>query len=75
MEARTINISVNVPKSYRLDLLQKQLTEYAQHLVVSAQSAEKKKVRYRHKALCGIFNTDATEEQLVQAYLQEKYNL
>ena len=52
-----------------------QLTEYAQHLVVSAQSAEKKKVRYRHKALCGIFNTDATEEQLVEAYLQEKYNL
>ena len=40
-----------------------------------AESAEKKKVRYRHKALCGIFNTDATEEQLVEAYLQEKYNL
>lgn len=28
-----------------------------------------------HESLCGIFNSDATEEQLIEDYLQEKYNL
>ena len=62
METRTITVSVNVPKSYRIDLLQKQLTVYG-------------KQPYRHEALCGIFNSDRTEEQILEDYLQEKYNL
>ena len=38
--------------------------------------AEKKaKKPYRHESLCGMFHSDATEEQLVEGYLQEKYNL
>ena len=28
---------------------------------------------YRHEALCGIFRTDATERELVEDYLSEKY--
>ena len=75
MEARTINVPVMVPKSYRLDLLQQQLTAYAQQLVNSASPKTKRKKHYRHETLCGIFNSDATEEQLVEEYLQEKYNL
>lgn len=71
MEATSINVSVRVPKSYRLDLLQQQLTAYAQQLVASA----KPKRRYRHEALCGIFSSDATQEELVEEYLQEKYSL
>ena len=71
MEATSINVSVHVPKSYRLDLLQQQLTAYAQQLVASA----KPKRRYRHEALCGIFSSDATQEELVEEYLQEKYSL
>jgi hypothetical protein len=71
MEATTINIPIRVPKSYSLALLQQQLTVYAQHLVDSA----KPKRRYRHEALCGIFNSDATQEELIEAYLQEKYNV
>lgn len=72
MEAANINISVRVPKSYRLDLLQQQLSAYAQQLVASATP---KRRRYRHEALCGIFNSDATQEELIEEYLQEKYDL
>lgn len=66
MEARTINVPVLVPKSYRIDLLQQQLTAYAKLLIASA----KPKHHYRHEALCGIFNTDATQEELIEDYLQ-----
>ena len=55
MEARTINIAVNVPKSYSVDLLQKQLTAYAQQLIATARPVKKSKHHYRHEALCGIF--------------------
>ncbi|MBP3776814.1 MAG: hypothetical protein J6I37_07500 [Prevotella sp.] len=75
MESRTINVSVNVPKSYRIDQLQRELTAYAQRLIAASKSQAKTKRQYRHEALCGIFNSDATEEQLVEDYLQEKYNL
>lgn len=75
MESRTINVLVNVPKSYRIDLLQQQLTAYAQQLIAASKSKAKTKRKYRHEALCGIFNSDATEDQLVEDYLQEKYNL
>lgn len=71
MEATSINVSVRVPKSYSLDLIQQQLTAYAQQLVASA----KPKRRYRHEALCGIFGSDATQEELVEVYLQKKYSL
>ena len=71
MEATTINVPVRVPKSYSLALLQQQLAAYAQQLVASA----KPKRRYRHEALCGIFNSDATQEELLEEYLQEKYNV
>lgn len=75
MESRTINISVTVPKSYRIDLLQQQLTAYAQQLIAASRPSAKAKRHYRHEALCGIFNSDASEEQLVEDYLQEKYQL
>ena len=75
MEARTINVSVNVPKSYSIDLLQQQLTAYAQQLIAQSRPTAKRKQHYRHEALCGIFSPDATEEQLVEDYLKEKYHL
>ena len=39
MEARTISVSVRIPKSYRVDLLQQQLTAYAQQLIDAAKPA------------------------------------
>lgn len=68
MEATTINVPVQVPKSYSIALLQQQLTAYAQQLIASA----KPKRRYRHEALCGIFKSEATQEELLEEYLQEK---
>ncbi len=75
MEARTINISVRIPKSYRIDLLQQQLTAYAQQLIDAAKPVKKGKRHYSHEALCGVFNSGATEESLLEDYLQEKYQL
>ena len=70
----TINVSVNIPKSYKIDLLQKQLTAYAQHLIDTSLAAPKSKKRqYRHEALCGVFKSNAEEESLIEEYLSEKY--
>ncbi len=71
----TIKVPVNVPKSYSIELLKEQLAAYAKQLIASAKPTTKAKRRYRHEALCGIFNSDATEEQLIEDYLQEKYKL
>ena len=75
MEARTINIHVNVPHSYRIDLLERQLTSYAEQLIAQAKPARKSKRQYRHEALCGIFSSGASEEELVEDYLKDKYQL
>ena len=71
----TIKVPVNVPKSYSIELLREQLAAYAKQLIASAKPAAKANRRYRHEALCGIFNSDATEDQLIEDYLQEKYQL
>ena len=75
METTTINVPVKIPKSYRIDLLQQQLTAYAQQLIDSAKSAKRGKRHYRHEALCGVFSSGATEGELIEDYLQEKYQL
>ena len=75
MEARTINVHVNVPRSYRIDLLERQLTSYAEQLIALAKPTKKGKRQYRHEALCGIFSSGATEEELVEDYLKDKYQL
>ena len=73
MEARTINVHVSVPRSYRLDLLEQQLTAYAKQLIAQAKTTKKSK--HRHEALCGIFTSDASKEELVEDYLKDKYQL
>ena len=54
--------------------LQKRLTDYAQHLITMSLPVNGKK-SYRHESLCGILSTHASEEELVEEYLQEKYKL
>ena len=53
--------------------LQKKLSDYANHLVVVSLPNEKQ--HHRHESLCGILNTKASEEDLLEEYLQDKYNL
>ena len=55
--------------------LQKRLTAYAQQLIAMSVPTVEKSQPHRHESLCGIFTTAATEEDLVEEYLQEKYNL
>ena len=74
METRTINVHVNVPRSYRIDLLERQLTSYAEQLIAQTKPARKGK-QHRHEALCGIFASGASEEELVEDYLKDKYQL
>lgn len=74
MGSTTINVSVKVPKSYSTALLQKQLADYARRLIASSKPVAKTK-HYRHESLCGIFNSGASEEELIENYLQEKYQL
>ena len=66
MEARTINVHVNVPRSYRIDLLEQ---------LIAQTKPTKKGKQHRHEALCGIFSTEATKDELVEDYLKDKYQL
>ena len=75
MEVRTINVHVSVPRSYRIELLERQLTSYAEQLIAQAKPAKKSKRQHRHEALCGIFSSDASEDELVEDYLKDKYQL
>jgi len=75
MESRTINVSVNVPKSFHIDLLQQKLASYAQQLIAESVSPTTNKRKHRHEALCGVFKSEASEVTLVEDYLQEKYQL
>lgn len=75
MPATTINIPVNVPASYRLDELKKQLTEYAEKLVALSKGVAVGKHHYHHENLCGLLKTHGAEEDMVEEYLQDKYHL
>ena len=76
----TINISLDVPQSYQLDTLKQELTEYAKKLVAKAKPKAKiARKQYAHDALCGIMNTDMktdkSDKELIEEYLEEKYQI
>ena len=76
----TINISLDVPKSYQLDTLKQELTEYAKKLVAKAKPKAKiARKQYAHDALCGIMKTDMkadkSDKELIEEYLEEKYQI
>ena len=72
----TINISLDVPQSYQLDTLKQELTEYAKKLVAKAKpKAKAEKQHYAIEALRGFAQTDATDEELLDEYLEDKYGI
>lgn len=75
MAVTTINLSVDVQASYGIDLLTRQLTDYAKQLIATSKKEKKCKHHYQYETLCGIFNSKAAEEELVEEYLKEKYNI
>lgn len=74
----TINISLDVPQSYQLDTLKQELTEYAKKLVAKPKAKIVRK-QYAHDALCGIMKTDMktdkSDKELIEEYLEEKYQI
>lgn len=70
----TIPVSVDVPRGYSISKLTQQLADYAK-MIVRIQSAEKSRKQYKHESLSGIFNDNATEEELIDDYMKEKYML
>ena len=62
----TIPVSVDVPQGYSISKLTRQLADYAK-MIVKSQSVEKSHKQYKHD--------NATEEELIEDYLNEKYML
>lgn len=74
MEASTtINIPLQVPQGYKLDVLTQQLADYAKRLIAATTSKQAVKKHYQHEALCGIFDSKATQDELIEEYLQDKF--
>ena len=71
----TLNIPVNVPQGFNVNLLVAQLTEYAKTLIVANTTTTAKRKHYKHEALSGIFDSHATQEELVEEYLKDKYEV
>ena len=62
----TLNIPVNVPQGFNVNQLVAQLTEYAKTLIVANTETTAKRKHYKH---------EATQEELVEEYLKDKYEL
>lgn len=71
----TLNIPVNVPQGFNVNQLVAQLTEYAKTLIVANTATTARRKHYKHEALSGIFDNQATQEELVEEYLKGKYEL
>ncbi len=74
---RIINISLNVPESYQIEELTRLLTEYGEQLIAHNTAAS---TIHKHRPSMDFLNkftlpSKITEKQLVNEYLEEKYNL
>lgn len=71
---RTINISLNVPESYGIEELTRQLTEYGERLISCRKRAVTSKKRHSQSFLKGLsMPTGTTDKELVDEYLSKKY--
>lgn len=73
---RTITISVNVPPTYYVDDLTRQLTEYAEKLITLQTPPIAAVKHYRHESLRGLMKgISASPKELINEYLEEKYGV
>ena len=73
---RTINISLNVPESYGIEELTRQLTEYGERLISRRKRAVTSKKRHSQTFLKGLsMPSGMTDKELIDEYLSEKYGL
>ena len=73
---RTINISLNVPDSYAVEDLTRQLTEYGEQLIARRHSTAGKESTFSSRFLKGLRMPEGkSEQELVDEYLEEKYGV
>ena len=73
---RIINISLNVPESYGIEELTRQLTEYGERLISRRKRAVTSKKRHSQKFLKGLsLPRGMNDKELVDEYLSEKYGV
>lgn len=72
----TINISLNVPESYEVEELTRQLTEYGERLIARRKSSAKPHRRPSRDFLRSFtLPKGITSEQLVDEQIAEKYGI
>ena len=72
----TINIPVEVPNGISVDAISRQLADYAKRIIARSKKNNSSRAKhYKHEKLCGILATDARQEELIEDYLSEKYDL
>ena len=72
----TLNISLNVPDSYKVEELTRQLTEYGERLIARGKPAAKPRTRPSRDFLKSFsLPKDATSVQLIEEHLAEKYSV
>ena len=70
---RTLNISLNVPDSYGIEELTRQLTEYGERLISRRNRVQKSKKRRSQTFLKGLSMPAGTaDKELIDEYLSEK---
>ena len=73
---RTLNISLNVPDSYGIEELTRQLTEYGERLISRRNRVQKSKKRRSQTFLKGLSLPDgSTDKELIEEYISEKYGV
>ena len=72
----TINISLNVPESYEVEELTRQLTEYGERLIARRKPSAKSRRRPSRDFLRSFtLPKGATSEQLIDEHLSAKYGV
>ncbi len=73
---RTLNISLNVPDSYAIEDLTRQLTEYGERLIARSHSRVANSGSFSSHFLQGLRMPEGkSERELVDEYLEEKYGV
>ena len=73
---RIINISLNVPETYQVEELTRQLTEYGERLIARRTSSTTHRQHPSRDFLKGFtLPKGTTSEQLIDEHLTEKYGL
>ena len=66
----TVTVRMSTSRWNRLQQLEKDMK-----LQEKQQKEKKTKPKYRHEALCGMFKSDATQTELIEQYISEKYDI